>query len=295
MSIESSCDTVMATDANSTRRTVSMTVAQLDSIDIVYKQSTKGICSGDSGGPIVAGGKVVGIHSRVQGQSQQQLCNGTAYSVRVSAVLPFIDGVVASDVASPPAAVDSCDRCVRNSDYGDTVCRQKRDRCTANADCGKLLTCLQEAGASSSKQSACFTANPKAQGMLFDYYACSCNDLCTAECSTNASCQDWAEQKCGSIGLGDLASCVESTCCTEMDEAAADPVAFACLTGSSTAGCASNALFVAANACIEACDTGASSSSGGKASSSGASGTSGEAGEGEPEAEGDDDGTRKSN
>ncbi|RYZ57433.1 MAG: trypsin-like serine protease, partial [Proteobacteria bacterium] len=79
MSIESSCATVIETVRRVEFASVAMTVSQLDSIDIVYNQSTKGICSGDSGGPIVAGGKVVGIHSRVQGQSQQQLCNGTAY------------------------------------------------------------------------------------------------------------------------------------------------------------------------------------------------------------------------
>lgn len=273
---------------NSQRNRISKPIAALDSTDITYNQSSSGICYGDSGGPVIsAAGKVVGVHSRV-GQGGSGPCNGTGISARLTAGLSWVNSIVSADQGSPPAALAECDRCVRNSDYGDTVCRQKRDKCNDDSDCSALLTCLNQAQ-SDSAQTACLNAHPESQGAIIDYLSCACLDQCADACATNSNCQSWGNVKCGNIDYGTMKQCAEASCCEQMDKAAADRKAAACLTDENETGCDDNTIYTDVIACLqEACgETPNGSSSGG--SSSGGKSSSGASGSSEGDDDSDDD------
>src|SRR5438477_7513984 len=68
-----------------------------------YNQQTTGTCQGDSGGPDLAAGKVVGVHSFIEGD-----CDGISDSGRVSGDLGYIDGELAK--ASPAKDCTLCDK-----------------------------------------------------------------------------------------------------------------------------------------------------------------------------------------
>lgn len=278
------------TQENSRRNRISKPIAALNSIDITYNQSQSGICYGDSGGPVISqSGKVVGVHSRV-GQSGSGPCNGTGISARLTGALSWVNGVVSSDQSSPPAGISECDRCSRNADYGDTVCRQKRDACQSNADCRSVLDCLADARTQSA-QTACINSKPNAAGAIYDYYSCACLDLCTDVCQSDSNCQGWAANKCGAINYGDVKECAEANCCEEMDAVSADPQGYGCMTGSITSGCEGNSKVQAIYSCMEdACGgiDGTSSSGGKSSSSSGGRSSSGD-GDGDDDDNGDGD------
>ncbi len=266
---------------NSRRNRLQKQIYNLDSVDITYAQSSSGVCFGDSGGPVVASnGKIVGVHSRV-GSEGSNPCNGTGISARLSSGLSFVNGVVAADLANLPTPVAACDRCQRNADYGDSICKTKRDKCTGDSDCFALLTCLGAAKSNSASQK-CYSDHPDSLGMLYDYASCPCNDLCASECSGTASCKSWAEVKCGAYEPAASArKCAQANCCSELDAASANKAAYVCLQDEDGSGCAGNAAYEAAVQCLEEkCPDGSSS---GNASSGG--------GGGDDDDSGDDDAT----
>lgn len=269
--------------ANSVRHRLTKQIADLNSADITYSQPSSGICYGDSGGPVIsAAGKVVGVHSRV-GSAGSNPCNGEGISARLSNGLSFVNGVVAADLADLPTPIPACDRCVQNSEYGDSVCRTKRGNCTTDADCNALLDCLT----TNNGGQKCYTDHPDSVGLLYEYASCACNDVCTSECSGNSTCQGWADVKCGAHQVAaSQRACARERCCAELDAASANKAAYKCLQEDDGTACEGNAAYEAAAACMQDnCASGSSSGTGGS------SGSGGDDDSGDDDATGDDDDT----
>lgn len=257
--------------ANSVRHRLQKQIVALDGADIIYSQQTSGICYGDSGGPVIsAAGKIVGVHSRV-GSPGSNPCNGEGVSARLSNGLAFVNGVVNADRANLPTPVPACDRCVQNSEYGNTVCRAKRDNCTGDADCKALYDCLGTANGGSSAAQKCYAAHPDSTGVLYEYASCACNDLCTDVCSADSTCQGWADAKCGAHQvLASDRACAQQNCCAQLDAASANKAAYVCLQNEGGAGCDGNAAYQAAAECMQ--DNCVAGSSSGNGASSGGGG-----------------------
>jgi len=250
-------------DNNTRRRSIDRTIATLTATSLSYDQGDgKGICAGDSGGPVVFGTgaarRVVGVHSTVGNVAGQEQCFGQANSIRVSARHDFIDAAVAG-TALPQ--LGACEACIEDASQS-TTCRQKRQKCQADTECAALADCLQEGGGE-----ACITQYEKGIGPYLDVFECGCADACATQCAGQTACADVS--KCGvAFNRATYNTCIETSCCAEVDAAAADGLGYVCLGAPTTAGCATNAKYQAFDACSKLnCDTKKGSSSGSTSSS----------------------------
>lgn len=250
-------------DDGTIKNKIDGTVTKLTDAQVAVTYDDQGdICHGDSGGPVIAtvNGKdaVVAVHSFVTGA-----CEGAGYSVRASFHDSFIASIVAEDA---PAA--SCGLCKQTVGSGNGVCAQARDKCTDDAQCDGLRTCLAkcttdggDAGASSNCKSACSTQFPfgaAPYNTLLVY--CACN-ACDDACSTDTTCA--ALPKCGmtltapptststsaATASASCNACGESACCSEMSACAADGHCYRCTKNPETQGCDTNELYQRLNSC----------------------------------------------
>lgn len=272
------------TGNNRRRYSIARNIAELDANVIVYDQSdNKGICAGDSGGPVVLGTgsnrRVVGVHSTVSNTPGQEQCFGQANSMRVSARRDFIDAVL-NGTARP--GLNACQTCLETSDNS-SACQQKRQRCQSDSDCSSLRSCINNGGGV-----ACLDQHPRGVGPYIDFLDCGCSDTCGSQCGGDQFCSTSA--KCGvAFNSATYTTCVQNNCCAEADAAAADGLGYICLGDPNASGCSTSEKYQAFVSCTaENCERrGSSSSSGGSSSSS--------SGSEEPtEEEGDDDGDDES-
>lgn len=221
-------------DPDGVRRKVTVSVADLNTVQIAYGMNPGGTCQGDSGGPdlVTIGGveTVVGIHSY-----GDQGCQSESVSGRVTGNLSFINAQLTKALPTP-----SCDLCQKASTSGNGKCAQVNAACLADADCMALNQCLNSAGTQTAQQ-ACTSKYPNAMGKLLAASECRCMDPCTDVCASEANCK--GTPKCGfSLPAGSCSTCSEGSCCQEMFDCTADGVCFNCLqTGDKDPSCASNA------------------------------------------------------
>ncbi len=205
-------------DQNTQRRVVQKTVDQVTSTLIGYDMQTRGICQGDSGGPVLAGTganqRIVGIHSFVQGD-----CDGRGYSARVTAGLQFFNQELNKALPN-----ETCRLCERIANSGKSECAAMSASCLADKDCKGYYECLAEG----KKTSDCFEQYPLAEGPFYAAANCVCSRACTDLCSGTPSCI--GVPKCGyQMDPGDCTTCVESSCCQEETDCAADGQCYVCL------------------------------------------------------------------
>ena len=218
-------------DQNTQRRVVQKTVDQVTSTLIGYDMQTRGICQGDSGGPVLAGTgasqRIVGIHSFVQGD-----CDGRGYSARVTAGLSFF-----TQELNKALPEETCDLCERIANSGKSECAALSASCLADKDCKGYYECLAEG----KKKSECVEQYPLAEGPFYAAANCVCSRACADLCSSSLSCS--AVPKCGyDMEPGDCASCIESSCCQEETDCAADGQCYVCLKNNDAdPECATNA------------------------------------------------------
>jgi MYXO-CTERM domain-containing protein len=232
---------------NSERRVVNKTLDDISATLIGYDMSTKGICQGDSGGPVLVGSgsttRVVGIHSFVQGD-----CDGRGYSGRVTAGLQFF----AQQLAKPLPS-ESCGLCEKIANSGKNECTVLSASCLADPECKGYYQCLSE-----KSQAACLAEYPLAEGPFNAAANCVCTRACADQCGSSVACLK--APKCGfEMKAGDCATCIESSCCQEETDCAADGQCYVCLkTDDADAKCATNAArkklaTCAANKCKTEC------------------------------------------
>ena len=222
-----------ADESNTKRHNVDQTIIEINTAQLAYNQAQNGICSGDSGGPVLVtiGGtqKVAGVHSYVSGD-----CNGNSVSGRVSLALSFINTQLAK---TPPA--EDCNLCAQIANDGNGTCAQLNAKCLADPECSAYYQCL---AAKKKTQAQCLAAHPKAEGPFNAASQCSCNTACPDLCGNTPSCLK--VPKCGfDVPAGDCKTCSESACCDETLACAADGTCYLCLKNgdASDPACATNA------------------------------------------------------
>lgn len=243
---------------NTLRHKVTKQLGQVSSSLLTYDISTSGICSGDSGGPVLAnvGGteKVVGVHSYVTGN-----CDDTGNSDRVTSGATFIAQQLAK-----AAPADDCNFCQSTSFSGNQPCAQKQRECFADDQCKGYYDCATACNGNATCVAGCAKKYPLGEGPFDAVADCSCTS-CANECGVACA----GIPKCGyAYPKGTCKTCLESSCCSEISACAVDGQCFACLkNGDSDAACATNQLRQAlstcqASSCNDVC-AGVSSSGGG--------------------------------
>jgi Trypsin len=235
---------------NSARRTITKPIASLSAAAIGYNQSPaqnpSGICSGDSGGPVLAkiGGtkSVVGVHSYVLNE-----CRDAGFSVRVSSELPWLT----ARLADPIPNLNTCSSCQALANSGSGLCAARLDACLGARDCRSLYTCYRDCKTISCR-SQCTKDFPLGLGPLLDAAGdkCQCADACSTQCKTDATCRSVAA--CGVAVLASACgTCQEEKCCAETSRASADGLGYQCLNATAgDANCDANAPYAAVGKCL---------------------------------------------
>ena len=217
---------------NTIRYNILKNLNAVDPFLVSYSLSGGGICSGDSGGPMLtpSGGQVViAVHSSVDNATSTS-CSGNGYSVRVSAhytsfIKPFIDEQVAQ----------SCDLCQQVAQSGS--CSGSIDACFNDAACSKLADCLNNCP---SGDAACYQgcANTNSAGLakynaIFDCTCGECDTECAAECAGPTCGFQFQDTGC--------TSCHEANCCQQGADCADNAECSTCVTAATpAASCANN-------------------------------------------------------
>jgi V8-like Glu-specific endopeptidase len=208
---------------NTKRYAVQKTLDYVTSTQIGFRMSTSGICSGDSGGPVLAGSgtseRVIGVHSYVMGPDPLS-CNGVGMSSRVSSGLSFVNKELTKDL--PEESCDLCDKIARS---GKSECAVMTAACLADPDCGGYWKCLSD---ETKSVDDCNAEHPLGEGPFMAVAGCVCQRACTDECAGEARCESFP--KCGyELEPSDCTSCIERSCCDEERECAADGQCYVCL------------------------------------------------------------------
>jgi uncharacterized protein (TIGR03382 family) len=229
-----------APDMNTRRKRIAKTITNVSAVQLQYSLSGGGICSGDSGGPVLTtngGEKVVGVHSTVSGD-----CLVDGNSVRVSSELAFIN----AELTRAVPAQTSCTACLNVQTSGNFECAKAERACLSDATCGALVDCYQKC-VSESCRVACRAKHSGAEGKFNKVVACGCRVGCKTECTNLCP----GVPKCGAAGTGACVTCGEGACCNERLAASFDDVAVLCLKDSTLAGCDASGAYKAYARCLE--------------------------------------------
>ncbi len=229
---------------NSQRRTITRPLSGLDERFLIYSLATGGICSGDSGGAVLAtvngAERVVGVHSSVTEE-----CRGEGFNGRVSGVFnTWLRGVLSGQVE------ESCDLCRQVAQSGDGQCTPVIERCLNTPACANLVNCLNNCQTDACSEQ-CVTNN---RAGLNDYTAifdCTCEDACGDICAGDPACPEGPA--CG-LAFADEAcnGCTERACCAQTEACSNDDTCLACINGeASRAACDANAAFTAFFGCLD--------------------------------------------
>jgi V8-like Glu-specific endopeptidase len=245
---------------NTKRWAVQKTLDYVASTQIGFQMSTSGICSGDSGGPVLAGSgtseRVIGVHSYVTGPDPLS-CKGIGMSSRVSSGLSFVNKELTKDLPE-----ESCDLCEKIASSGKNECAVMTAACLGDPDCSAYWRCLSD-GTKSVED--CNAEHPLGEGPFMAAAGCVCQRACTAACAGEATCKSFP--KCGyEREPSDCTSCIESSCCDEERECAANGQCYVCLKNDDGAPeCATNPqrkklASCTATKCKDACRDGSAGS-----------------------------------
>ena len=231
--------------AKQARRNITRNVSALGADFLRYEMSDGGVCSGDSGGPVILGtgasARVVGVHSFVEPD-----CLGVGTSVRVSGELVFLD----AELAAPLPAMDTCRVCASRAESGDNTCAKRRDACVADKDCRALLDCRSACG-SQACADQCANKHEAGAGPYLAFQSCSCQDACATECRDVAGCKSLPA--CGRAPLKDSAcdACGGASCCAERRALSFESVGARCVANPSDPSCAASPSGKGYAACLE--------------------------------------------
>jgi MYXO-CTERM domain-containing protein len=135
------------------------------------------VCFGDSGGPAILNGKVVGVSSFVDSDN----CLGSGYSGRVQAVGDWITDYLGG-VVPPP----TCQSCFDGSISGMGACADKVNDCFDLAGCSALVNCTNNCSTNACVES-CFDQHPNGVDAYLAIFSCAlcsdCADVCADECA----------------------------------------------------------------------------------------------------------------
>ncbi len=257
---------------NATRRHVNLTSNYDSPMLIGYNQSSSGICSGDSGGPSLSSGRVVGVHSFTTDTE----CTGTGvqgFDIRASAVLdPFINPII---LGSAPA-LHTCDEC------GDAhrqlgICQGDIQACLQSPQCDAYIDCVNTCSTSPCVVS-CALDHAAGKAIYDDIAECVCTQACTAECAGDDYCAE-PPQCFLTSSIPACQTCFEASCCDQVSACAADAFCYDCITDIAPGpSCQTNPLVSALNTCLsQNCD---SQCPNGSPTGSGGGGSTGEGGMG---------------
>ena len=112
------------------------TVAEVRPLTLRYEDGPGGPCAGDSGGPDIVGGRLVGVMSR-----SDALCREWAVSTRVSAVY---DSFLAPLLFGAPMSLVPCAVCRQAATEPGAACVAPQLRCNLTGECGALAACACE-------------------------------------------------------------------------------------------------------------------------------------------------------
>ncbi len=287
------------------RRHVVKPLSYESDLRLVFNQQTSGMCSGDSGGPVIHNNgqdRVAGVNSYISGPVQNQCVgnNFTGTAVRVSAVydtfiMPFINNTAYGQ--------QTCDQCEEAHIYaGD--CTNYLEACFSDTACSDYIDCINNCSTQSC-YNQCAIVHLSGYQTYQLIFTCVCNTACTLECAGDPLCLP--PPPCGFTSpMAECQACWEQYCCDEGNACAADPYCVDCVTSiTPETGCLSDPEAVAFNGCLkdncadpcnlptgeggsggeggEGGEGGASSSTSGEGgSSSSTSGEGGESSSGEP-------------
>ncbi|NUP13158.1 MAG: trypsin-like serine protease [Polyangiaceae bacterium] len=166
---------------NTQRRHVSTPIDQLTSIFLGFDQSSgQGPCSGDSGGPALYNGKVVGVTSYGDEDCTLFGASGRVAAVYNGFIAPYIGGEV----------VETCETCFDAAIQPNGACDAAVEACIGNeqSECSQLVACLNDCGANGSDAciQACADAHQAGIEPYLAIYECTycqaCSSLCQDEC-----------------------------------------------------------------------------------------------------------------
>lgn len=233
--------------AKQARRAITRTLSAIGDGFVRYEMSDGGVCSGDSGGPVIVGAgttaRVVAVHSFVDPD-----CTGVGTSVRLLSEATFID----AELSKALPALDTCRTCAGRAESGNNVCAKRRDACWGDADCQAVLDCRASCG-SASCADECLDKNPSGAGLYLAFQACSCHDACDTQCRDVAGCK--AISKCGrpappAPSSSACDTCSVTSCCAERRDLSYEKEGWACAADPSSATCAANPKTQALRTCL---------------------------------------------
>jgi hypothetical protein len=134
-----------------------------------------------------------------------------------------------------------CEGCVEG------ICCNELLACDSGTPCDDLLQCISACGTNQSCQQSCTTQY--ASGLADAQTLVDCaNSFCSTECqaATPGTICDSGLQNSTNPDCGD---CLGASCCAEFDSCVASSLCFDCITGATTTGCSTNALYLAATSC----------------------------------------------
>lgn len=162
---------------NTLRRHVTEEVGQLLSLIIAADQTDgTGSCSGDSGGPIINNGKVVGVTS----YGDQDCTQFGAYGRVATVYNSFIAPIVGQQVEL------TCNDCYQASLQGSGSCSSDYNACAGSQDCIDLNECFDACGNSQTCFGGCIEDHPTGWTLYQNMVNCGC-DACATECASECA------------------------------------------------------------------------------------------------------------
>lgn len=166
---------------NSLRRHVMDTVEELVTLQLSYGQTDgTGACNGDSGGPALAGGKVVGVTSFGDQGCAQYGVSGRVQAVYDSFIAPFIG----AGPSTPPPTGD-CNSCFDASMQQGGACAGALAACQQSPACLDLANCVN-ACADDACVNGCaqqFAGGVDALNAVLSCGCQACANECASECA----------------------------------------------------------------------------------------------------------------
>ncbi|MFO0664800.1 MAG: trypsin-like serine protease [Polyangiaceae bacterium] len=228
-------------DGNTKRKNITRTLSNVSTSVLTYSLSGGGICSGDSGGPVLysSGGveRVVGVHSNVSGD-----CTIDGHSMRVTNEFSFIN----TELARPLPTLGTCDACTKIAESGDEVCANKFRACAADKECKAYYDCIVKCGGASTKcQTQCRGTTPGGAALFNAFLECNCVDACRTECGSSCA----SAPTCGFRFGKACDTCLNGKCCAEEKTAAADRIGYVCLAEGGGDRCVDSDAYLAFSTC----------------------------------------------
>lgn len=159
------------------RMHVNMPVNEVFSNFLGFDQTGgQGTCSGDSGGPAIYNGKVVGVTS-----FGDQNCAQFGYSGRVSFVY---NDFIAPYIGAP--VEETCNTCSAAAQGSGGACGSQTNACFNNAECGALVDCVNPCTTQSCVDN-CYAAHPNGAAALDALIGCICDACAICDCGATTN------------------------------------------------------------------------------------------------------------